>query len=184
MRKTHHHDGAKPWRGMKRDDWEGGHRTPFVVKWPGKVKAGSVTNQLFSHVDIMATCAEIVNAELPENAAEDSYNFLPVFLGDQGDKPLRKYMVQQTNRLELSIRDGMWKYLDHKGSGGNDYKNKSELAPYRIVDNDPDALGQLYNLKTDPGETNNLYSEYPEKVKEMKKQLDFYRENGQVHKRE
>ena len=184
MRKTHHHNGARPWRGMKRDQWEGGHRTPFIIKWPGKVKAGSICNQLFSQVDIMATCAEIVNAKLPGGTAEDSYNFLPVFLGEQGDKPVRKYMVQQTNRLELSIRDGLWKYLDHKGSGGNDYKNKSELSPYRIEDNDPDAPGQLYNLKTDPGETNNLYSEYPEKVKEMKKQLDFYRENGQVHKRE
>lgn len=93
-------------------------------------------------------------------------------------------MVQQTNRLELSIRDGMWKYLDHKGSGGNDYKNKNELAPYRIEVNDPEAPGQLYNLEVDPGETNNLYSEYPEKVKEMKKQLDFYRENGQAPKGE
>ncbi|MDB4583187.1 arylsulfatase [Draconibacterium sp.] len=183
MRKTHHHDGARPWRGMKRDDWEGGHRTPFIVKWPGKVKARSISNQLFSQVDIMATCAEIINAKLPDDAAEDSYNFLPVFLGDQGDKPVRKYMVQQTNRLELSIRDELWKYLDHKGSGGNDYKNKSELAPYRIEDNDPEAQGQLYNLETDPGETNNLYSVYPERVKEMKKQLDFYRENGQVYMR-
>ncbi|MDX1285007.1 MAG: sulfatase-like hydrolase/transferase, partial [Draconibacterium sp.] len=184
MRKTHQHDGAKPWRGMKRDQWEGGHRTPFIVKWPGKVKAGSISNQLFSHVDIMATCAEIVNTKLSNNVAEDSYNFLPVFLGTQGDKPVRKYMVQQTNRLELSIRDGMWKYLDHKGSGGNDYNNKSELAPYKIADNDPDVPGQLYNLKTDPGETNNLYSQYPDKVNEMKNQLDFYRKNGQAHKRE
>ena len=183
MRKTHHHDGARPWRGMKRDDWEGGHRTPFIVKWPDKVKAGAVSNQLFSYTDIMATCAEIVNTKLPVNAAEDSYSFLSVFLGSQKDKPVRKYVLQQTNRLELSIRDGMWKYLDHKGSGGNDY-NKIELAPYMIEDNDPEAPGQLYDLETDPGETNNLYSLYPEKVKEMKNQLDFYREYGQAPKRE
>ena len=131
----------------------------------------------------MATCADIINVKLPRNAAEDSYSFLSVFLGDQGDKPVRMYVLQQTNRLELSIRDGMWKYLDHKGSGGNDY-NKIELAPFRIEDNDPEAPGQLYNLKTDPGETNNLYGIYPDRVKEMKKQLDYYREHGQVSRLE
>jgi hypothetical protein len=127
----------------------------------------------------MATCADIVHEQLPGNAAEDSYSFLPVFLDMQGNKPVRRYMVQQTNRLELSIRDGMWKYLDHEGSGGNDY-SKSILEPYRMKGNDPEAPGQLYDLNTDPGETNNLYSMYPEKVKAMKAQLDFYREYGQA----
>lgn len=60
-----------PWRGMKRDNWEGGHRTPFIVRWPGKVKAGSTSNQLFSQTDITATCAEIVDLNLPGNAADE-----------------------------------------------------------------------------------------------------------------
>ena len=166
---------------MKRDNWEGGHRTPFIVKWPGKVTAGSTSNQLLSHTDIMATVAEIVDVKLPAHSAEDSYSLLPVFLGIQGETPVRRYLLQQTNRLELSIRDGMWKYLDHKGSGGNDY-SKDVLEPYRIDDTDPEAPGQLYNLQTDPGETTNLYSVYPERVREMKNQLDSYRENKQVER--
>ncbi len=89
--------------------------------------------------------------------------------------------MQQTNKLELSIRGGKWKYLDHKGSGGNNY-NKSVLVSYRLEDTDPEAPGQLYNLETDPGETTNLYSAYPERVKELKKQLDYYRTNGQVER--
>ena len=86
MRKTHQHDGARPWRGVKRDQWEGGHRTPFIVRWPGKVKAGSTSDQLLSLTDVMATCAEISGAKLPDDAAEDSYNMLPVLLGTQGQE--------------------------------------------------------------------------------------------------
>ena len=125
---------------MKRDDWEGGHRTPFIVRWPGKVNAGITSDQLISLTDIMATCAEITGTKLPNNAAEDSYSFLPVLLGNQGDKPVRQYMMQQTNLLDLSIREGMWKYLDHKGSGGNDY-SKGSLVQYQNKDNDPEAKG-------------------------------------------
>ena len=88
MRKTYHHDGARPWRGVKRDQWEGGHRTPFMVRWPGRVKAGTTSDQLMSLTDVMATCAGIVGAKLPNDAAEDSYNMLPVLLGTQGEELL------------------------------------------------------------------------------------------------
>jgi arylsulfatase A len=180
MRKTHKHDGAKPWRGVKRDQWEGGHRTPFLVRWPGKVKAGSVSGQLTSLTDIMATFAEIVGVKLPNTAAEDSYSILPVLLGTQGDKPVRRYMLQQTMSHAMSIRDGHWKYLDHKGSGGNNYNRKGEwgMGNYAIKDTDPDAPGQLYNLTSDPGETTNLYSQYPERIKKMKAKLDLFRKSG------
>jgi len=180
MRKTHKHDGARPWRGFKRDQWEGGHRTPFIVRWPGKVKAGTTSDQLISLTDVMATCAEIVGANLPNDTAEDSYNMLPVLLGTQGNKPVRKYMLEQTISLAMSIRDGNWKYLDHKGSGGNDYTRggDSGAKPYTLQDTDPDAPGQLYNLETDPGETKNLYSKHPEIVKKMKAQLDVFQRSG------
>ena len=180
MRKAHKHDGARPWRGVKRDQWEGGHRTPFIVRWPGKVKAGTTSDQITSLTDVMATCAAIVDAKLPDNAAEDSYNMLPVLLGVD-DKPVRKYMLQQTNKLAMSIRDGKWKYLDHQGSGGNDYNSKRitwSMKPYALKDTDPDAPGQLYNLETDPGETKNLYSKYPEIVKKLKTQLDSFKSSG------
>ena len=180
MRKTHQHDGARPWRGVKRDQWEGGHRTPFIVRWPGKVKAGSTSDQLLSLTDVMATCAEIVGAELTNNAAEDSYNMLPVLLGEQDEKPVRRYMLQQTNTLAMSIRDGQWKYLDHKGSGGNNYNRTGPwgMKEYALADTDPNAPGQLYNLETDPGETTNLYSQYPKIVKRLKTQLETFKKSG------
>ena len=177
MRKTYQHDGLRPWRGMKRDQWEGGHRTPFIVRWPGKVEPGTTSDQLFSLTDVMATCAEITGAELLNDAAEDSYSMLPVLLGTQGDISVRKYMLQQTFTLELSIRDGHWKYLDHQGSGGNNY-SRPDLKPFALEEAEPHAPGQLYNLETDPGETTNLYSRYPEMVKAMKTQLETFKSSG------
>ncbi len=178
MRKDYQHDGARPWRGMKRDQWEGGHRVPFIARRPGKIKAGTTTYQTVCLTDVMATCAAIVGVELPNDAAEDSYNILPELLGKQDkDKPVRRYTLHQTNKLELAIRRGQWKYLDHKGSGGNNY-NRPMLKPFALPDTAPDAPGQLYNLKNDPGETTNLYYKYPQIVKELKTQLDIYRKSG------
>ena len=178
MRDDHKHDAARPWRGMKRDQWEGGHRVPFIARWPGKIKPASTSSQMISLTDVMATCAAIVRAELPENAAEDSYNILSVLRGKQGDKPLRKYLLQQTISLALSIRRGPWKLLDHKGSGGNRYERNPRLKKYIIQDTAPDAPGQLYNLDSDPGETINLYFQQPEIVKELKNQLEKYKSSG------
>ncbi len=180
MRKTYQHDGARPWRGVKRDQWEGGHRTPFIVRWPGKVARNTTNDQMMSLTDIMATCAEIISAEIPRNAAEDSYSILPILMGTQGDEPIRQYLLEQTISLAMSIRDGDWKYLDHNGSGGNNYDRPGEwgMSPYKIEDTDPDAPGQLYNLSTDPGETTNLYSQYPERVAQMKAKLDEFVKRG------
>lgn len=179
MRRDHRHDGARPWRGMKRDQWEGGHRVPFIARWPGRIKAASTSDQTLSLTDVMATCAAVVGAELPMNAAEDSYNMLDVLLGRQPDKPVRRYTLQQaTRRRALAMRRGLWKYLDHKGSGGNRYQGNSRLEIYIIEDTAPDAPGQLYNLETDPGETNNLYFKHPEIVQELKSQLEKYSQSG------
>jgi len=182
MRRDHKHDGARPWRGVKRDQWEGGHRTPFIVRWPGKVKAGSLCDEPLSLTDVFATCAAIVGAELPNDAAEDSFNMLPVLLGTHSKQPVRPYLIQQTNRLMMSLRKGDWKLLDHKGSGGNNYQREGEwgLKQYAIADTDPDAPGQLYNLATDPGETINVYSKYPKIVAELKTLLEEAKSSGRT----
>ena len=172
MRKDHQHDGARPWRGVKRDQWEGGHRIPLIVKWPSQITAGSVTNQTVSLTDIMATAAAITGCDLPGNAAEDSYDILPVLLGKDQGKPLRPYTLQQTWAAKYSIRIGQWKYIDHQGSGGNDYHRWPGLDAYILTDTAPDAQGQLYDLAADPGETTNLYYQHPDRVKEMKAMLD------------
>jgi len=179
MRADFGHDGARPWRGMKRDGWEGGHRVPFIVRWPGKVKPGTTCGQLTSLTDVMATVAAVVGVELPDNAAEDSFNMLPAWLGKDA-APIRPYLLEQASRAEraLSIRKGAWKYLDHTGSGGNNYATRPELKPYIIADTAPDAPGQLYNFETDPGEVKNLYYEHPEMVRELKSLLDNSKKNG------
>jgi len=179
MRTDHDHDPARPWRGMKRDQWEGGHRVPFIVRWPGMIQAGSSSDQMTSLTDVMATLAAVVGADLPQNSAEDSYNILPVLLGEPGEEPVRKYLIQQSNNVRnLSIRRGPWKLLDHQGSGGNRYEGNSRLQAYIIPDTAPEAPGQLYNLDSDPGETVNLYLQHPEIVTELKQKLEEYKAAG------
>ena len=177
MRHDHKHDPARPWRGVKRDQWEGGHRVPLLARWPGHVEMSSRTDQTVCLTDVMATCAELVESPLPHDAAEDSISFLPVLLGTQGDKPIRQETLHQTMRLELAIRRGKWKYLDHTGSGGNDY-TREHLREYVLPETAPDAPGQLYDLETDPGETTNLYFEHPEIVRELKSRLDNLKAAG------
>ena len=182
MRKDHDHDGARPWRGVKRDGWEGGHRTPFIVRWPGQVKPGTTTGQMLSLTDLYATCAAIVDKPIANSDAEDSYNMLPVFLGEQGDQQLRPYLLQQTHWAQkLSVRVGQWKYHDYKGSGGNNYdRERSDwsMKPFKLPDTAPDAPGQLYNLATDPGETTNLSAKHPELVAQLKALIDASVESG------
>lgn len=180
MRRDHKHDGARPWRGVKRDQWEGGHRVPFLVKWPGVVKPGTESDEIIGLTDIMATCADAVGFKLPNNAAEDSCSFLPVLQGKKLDQPIRPYLLQQTWTLKMAVRRGDWKYLDHKGSGGNNYSREGEwgMKQYAIPDSDPDAPGQLYHLKDDPGETVNLYSQNPEIVAELKLLIDSSKKSG------
>ena len=179
MRRDHKHNGARPWRGVKRDQWEGGHRVPFIARWPGKIKAGSTSDQTICLTDLMATASAITEAKLPNNSAEDSYNILPALLG-QDTEPIRKYTLHQTMSLALAIRSGDWKYLDHKGSGGNNYNRGGEwgMKQFALPEKAPGARGQLYNLKTDPGETTNLYLEKPEIVEELKAKLEEFKKSG------
>ncbi|QDT05416.1 Arylsulfatase [Rubripirellula lacrimiformis] len=169
MRHDHGHDGARPWRGVKRDNWEGGHRVPFIARWPGQIQANTVSEEVTSLTDVMATVAEVVDVDLPDDAAEDSLSLLPTMLGADRDQPLHDYILQQGfgGRKYLAIRRGPWKYLAHKGSGGNNYETHAMLKEYFLPDTAPDAPGQLYNLDTDPGETQNLADKHPKIAAEM-----------------
>jgi hypothetical protein len=117
----------------------------------------------------MATCAAVVDAKLPRESAEDSFNLLPAFLGT-ATEPIRTFTLHQTISLALAIRQGKWKLLDHKGSGGNNY-SRGELQTYALPEDEPDAPGQLYNLLADPGETKNLYEAKPQLASRLKAKL-------------
>jgi arylsulfatase A len=176
MRADQGHDPARPWRGMKRDDWEGGHRVPLLMRWPGHAKP-SVLERTVCLTDLLATCAALTDTPLPRNAGEDSFSFLSALTGVPDSRPQRPFTLHQTIKNDLSIRRGDWKYLDHRGSGGNNYE-KGELVPFTLPDAAPTAPGQLYDLKADPGERTNLYFEHPEIVKELKGLLDQSKASG------
>jgi arylsulfatase A len=167
MRQDHAHDPAEGWRGMKRDGWEGGHRVPFIARWPGRIPQGQVSAQMTNTTDIFATLASAVGYTLPDEVAVDSYDLLPAMLGLQkeGDS-IRPHMLTQSFAGQFQLRQGQWKYLDHQGSGGNDY-TKDILKQYALPEHAPGAPGQLYNLATDPGETTNLYFTEAEKRLEL-----------------
>ena len=180
MRKTYKHDGARPWRGVKRDQWEGGHRVPFIARWPKRIKAESITKQTICLTDLMATFANLTGTTVPPKTAEDSYNIMPILLGEAKEQPVRQYTLHQNISLALAIRHGHWKYLDHKGSGGNNYSREGEwgMKQFALPEKAPGAAGQLYNLKTDPGETTNLYLEETERAQTRKTKLEEFKRTG------
>ncbi|MDX2038510.1 MAG: arylsulfatase [Isosphaeraceae bacterium] len=179
MRADYEHDGARPWRGIKRDQWEGGHRVPFIVRLPGRVPAGTRNSQLISSTDLMATVSALVGSELPDDSAEDGFDMLPALL-NENHPPIRPYLLTQALRGEktLAIRRGHWKYIDHPGSGGNRYENDRNLGRYILPEAAPAAPGQLYDLSADPGETTNLYEAEPAIVAELKALLERSRSSG------
>ena len=163
---------------MKRDGWEGGHRVPFLARWPGRIPKGQVSDQLTNTTDIFATLASIVGYPLSDDVATDSFDMLPVMLGTQDSKEsIRPHLLTQSFAGEFHIRQGTWKYLDHKGSGGNSYSN-GILVKYALPEKEPESLGQLYNLAADPGETNNLYFKESAKRQKLQALLQQLKDSG------
>jgi arylsulfatase A len=146
------HFPSGPLRGYKADVWEGGHRVPFIVRWPGVVKPGSVCSQLVMQADLMATFAEILGATLPANAGEDSFSLLPLLKG--GGQPVREFAVNQSSSGLPAIRKGPWKLIFGPGGGGYDKGGDAKTV-------------QLYNLDDDLGETRNLHAANPERVADL-----------------
>tara|TARA_R110001592_G_scaffold100568_3_gene285402 strand:- start:46086 stop:47585 length:1500 start_codon:yes stop_codon:yes gene_type:complete len=164
-------------RGLKRDVWEGGHHVPFIVKWPGKIKAGSVSQETISQIDLMATLAEITNADLPDNAAPDSYNLLPVFKSEPYPAPLREATVHNTYATKWGIRKGKWLYIDDSTGGHRSLPESFKaLKGYSHFE----TAGLLFDLEEDPEQRVNLYLENQEMVKEMETLLQKYRQSDRT----
>lgn len=178
MLRDHGHDAAGGWRGVKRDGWEGGHRVPLIARWPGTIPANQVSAQLTNTTDIFATLASVVGYQLDDSDAVDSFDMLPVWLGLQEEsEPIRPHLLTQSFRGEFQIRKGNWKYLDHQGSGGNNY-DRGVMKPYALPATSITTPGQLYNLENDPRETTNLYDAQPEKRKELQALLQRLKSSG------
>ncbi|QDT08438.1 sulfatase family protein [Stieleria marina] len=160
------HQGNAHLRGTKADIWEGGHRVPFVVRWPGKVPAGSVSGQLIELTDLLATCGQIVDVPLPPGAAPDSKSILPALLSESPTEPVRDFAVHHSLWGTFAIRRGQWKMIPHRGSGGFTFPKTIDVAK---VGGPP---GQLYDLENDPSETNNVWQQHPAVVAQLQQLLD------------
>ncbi len=159
------HDSCGVFRGMKADAWEAGHRMPFIVRWPGEVKAGSVSHQTICFTDLLATFAAITEYPRKANEGPDSYDFSPVLLGKQDDsQPVRPHLAMRSGSGFMTMRVGDWKLINGLGSGGFS-------QPRRITPGPGDPAGQLYNLAEDPSETKNLYAQRPDMVKKLQATL-------------
>lgn len=170
MREKGHHVSG-PYRGSKADLWDGGHRVPFVVRWPGKITPGSTSDQLVCHTDLFATCAKLLGLEVPAGAAEDSVSILPAF-SDQPIVSTRAGVIHHSINGHFAYRIGKWKLLLARGSGGwsapNENKAKKSAAP----------VAQLYDMENDPAETTNLYTSQPVVVEQLLAQLKSDVERG------
>jgi len=169
------HSAAGPWRGMKGDIWEAGHRMPFIARWPGKIAAGSQSDQTTCFTDMMATFASASGKPLAPGVGEDSYDLLPLMMGRKITGSLREATVMESSQGVLAIRQGDWKLIPHLGSGGF-------TRPATIRPKPGEPIGQLYNLAEDPGEMNNLYDRKPEIVQRLKALLEKYQREPSVRR--
>ena len=158
----HGHNSSGPLRGIKGDTWEGGHRVPFIAKWPAKTPAGTVCDELICLLDMMAATAGLLGVELPVRAAEDSANIAPYLMGEKTTEPVRTEIVHHSISSLYGYRRDFWKLIDGRGSGG------FSPDPVTTIYDPP---GQLYNLTADVGEGYNLYFEREDLVCTLSKAL-------------
>ena len=171
------HDSSGGLRGMKADAWEGGHRMPFIVRWPGHVPANSKNAQTICFTDVFATLASITKYRLKAKEAPDSFDFSHLLQNHATKKSLaRPPLVIRSGSGLMTVRDGDWKLIAGKGSGGfsRTKKDKSETPP---------PAGQLYNLRDDPAESSNLYRQRPEIVKRLLETLAEVRQSEQTRQK-
>ena len=166
------HQSAGPWRGMKGDAYEGGHRVPFIVRWPGKIKPGTISHATTSHANLLATAAELVNNQDPHYQVEDSYSLMGVWKGTSPTIKGQEAVVHHSSNGFYAIRKGDWKLIVGLGSGG--FTVPKLIQP---KNGEPDV--QLYNLRSDPHEDKNMASLHPEIVKELMEKLEQIKQSKQ-----
>ncbi len=165
-------------RGAKRDTWEGGHRVPFLARWPGKIKAGAVSEETICHVDLLATVAAQLGVQLPADAGEDSYNLLPVLYGRPFSRPLRTATVHHSGSGKFAIRQGNWVLIDAPTGDDNGRSGEPPWLKQARGYAAHDQPGELFDLRQDVSERKNLYADQPEKVQQLKTLLENYKRTG------
>ena len=168
--RNYDHHSSEPFRGLKRDIYEGGHHVPFLVRWPNKIQPITVNDQVLHQVDLLKTFASLVGAKLPSGLAHDSHDFSSVWLDHEHEKEVRQLTVQNTFADKYAIRSGDWVFIN----APDGYHSRVPEWINAHFDYEPniDEVG-LYNLKKDIGQHLNIASELPEKVKELQEALAF-----------
>ncbi|CAM4153658.1 sulfatase family protein [Zobellia nedashkovskayae] len=171
LEKNYGHYPSADFRGYKSDIWEGGHRIPFIVKWPGVIEPGTTNNQLISQTSLMATVAQIAGVALDDSTGVDSYSILPI-LKNRKTKTDYKLVVHHSINGKFSIRNKKWKLELTPGSGGwsNPKDNKA-------IEKGLPAI-QLYNMRKDPSETTNVSAKHPKLVENLTTELVEIVESG------
>ena len=160
------------WRGWKSDVFEGGHRVPLVVRWPGTVKAGSTSDEVVTLCDLVATLAAAIGVKLPLDAAPDSVSLLSILRGDHDGRPLHDVVVHHSGSGHFAVRGGDWKVLFARGSGGWSSPTEAEAKTRGL----PPV--QLYDLSEDARETANVAGDHPGVVTELTSDLRRVVERG------
>ena len=142
------HKPAGPWRGGKYSAFEAGTAVPFIVHWPAKIKEGKISNALISHIDNLATFAEIVGAEIPLGSAYDSQSHVKTWIGE--DEENRDYVLEMSQARSLGLRTKEWKYIEPTSGAATQSQTGIETGYL--------STPQLYNMVSSLGETNNVYS--------------------------
>lgn len=169
------HWSSAPFRGLKRDIYEGGHHVPFIIRWPGVTKPGSSSGALISQVDLMATLASLLGHDLPQNSAEDSHDFLP-YLQGRADAGPRTSMVHNTNANQYAVRDGDWVLINTKTGWARPAPPEWNAKHQQPADDGQPV--ELYNLKEDIQQRHNLASNHPERVEALQALLKKLRNQG------
>jgi len=168
------HWSARPFRNLKRDIYEGGQHVPFLIRWPGVTEPGQVSRSLVSQIDIMATLAGHLHFAMPDSAAEDSHDLMPIL--KDAAASVRMSHVHNTHQDKYAIRDGDWSLIDTK----NGYTSRRDPAWEKKHDDPADDNGpvEFYDLSIDVGQRNNLASQHPDRVAEMQALLKTIRTQG------
>ncbi len=159
------HRSAGPFSGGKYSVYEGGTRTPFITRWSGRVKPG-ISEEIVCTIDLAASLAHLTGVTLPEEACTDSFEVMGALLGESGAKG-RDHLIQQDNgsRGNYGFRVGDWKLHRH------DSKSARNLVVEKKLENTKVPQYQLFNLKTDPAEKNDVMDEHPDMAKELTAKL-------------
>lgn len=172
------HRSSGELRGAKRDAWEGGHRVPFIARWPGKIESGSESKETMCHADFIATVAAILGKKLPDNAGEDSVSILPVLFGEKLTAPIREATVHHSAKGKFAVRQGEWVLITAPSGDDNLTNGEPMWLKSERGYTEHSQPGELFNVREDLSQRQNLYTEKPEIVIKLTLLLGKYVQDG------